>query len=138
MSIRVLTEYCTGCRRCALACSTGAISMADGVAVIGDACTLCGACAEECSFDAIELTRPRGNAVAPDAARGVWVFAEQRHGQVHGVAFELLGRGRGLADELGCPLTAVIFGERVESAAGELIARGADTVYALEHPSLAH
>lgn len=67
----------------------------------------------------------------------VWVFAEQEDNCISEIAFELLGKGRELADILGVPLAAVLAGSGVESLTGELIARGADRVHLLDHPSLA-
>lgn len=63
-----------------------------------------------------------------EAYRGVWVFAEQRHGVLSAVSFELLGVGRTLSDDLGVPLTAVLFGPDMEDAVRELVRRGADRV----------
>ncbi|HPC49235.1 MAG TPA: electron transfer flavoprotein subunit alpha, partial [Kiritimatiellia bacterium] len=70
---------------------------------------------------------------------GVWTLAEQAHGELKGVSFELLARGRKLADQLGVPLVSVLIGDGVEdSRLHELIARGADEVYAVQDPRLAH
>ena len=33
--------------------------------------------------------------------QGIWVFAEQRHGELQKVSLEILGESRRLADELG-------------------------------------
>ena len=44
---------------------------------------------------------------------GVWVFAEQRNGELQKVSLEILGEGRRLADELGVKLTAVLLGNNV-------------------------
>ena len=42
-----------------------------------------------------------------DRSKGeVWVFAEQEEGKLSEVPFELLGKGRELADRLGVPLAA--------------------------------
>jgi hypothetical protein len=37
---------------------------------------------------------------------GVLIFAEQEEGEIHQVAYELLGKGRELADNLGVPLSS--------------------------------
>ncbi|NLS76340.1 MAG: electron transfer flavoprotein subunit alpha/FixB family protein [Chloroflexi bacterium] len=69
----------------------------------------------------------------------VWTLAEQHEGKLHSVSFELLARGRALAEAKGCRLCAVVLGAEVSQAqAEELIARGADRVYVVEHPALAH
>jgi electron transfer flavoprotein alpha subunit len=60
----------------------------------------------------------------------VWTIAEQRDGQLKRVSFELLSRGRGLADKLGTRLASVVIGgDFTEEALAELIHRGADEVY---------
>lgn len=71
--------------------------------------------------------------------KGVWVFAEQRDGQLQKVALELLGKGRAIADKLGVKLTALLVGgEGMEDATKELIAFGADEVIYAHNPLLKH
>ena len=67
---------------------------------------------------------------------GVLIFAEQEDGELHKVSFELLGKGRELADKLKCKLDAVLLGYQVKNEAYELIYRGADRVFLYDHPSL--
>lgn len=68
----------------------------------------------------------------------IWTLAERRDGDLHSVSFELLTRGRELADARGCRLASVILGHGIQAGeADELIARGADQVYVIDHPSLA-
>lgn len=67
----------------------------------------------------------------------VWVFAEQEDGIIADVVFELLGKGRELADALGVKLAAVLCGNGVEKLAADLAARGADRIYLAAHSSLA-
>jgi electron transfer flavoprotein alpha subunit len=70
--------------------------------------------------------------------KGVWVFAEQRDGELQKVALELLGKGRQIADKLGTPLTAVLLGSEVDSIAKDLVAYGADKVLYAEDKLLKH
>jgi electron transfer flavoprotein alpha subunit len=67
---------------------------------------------------------------------GVMVVGEQREGTVHSVSFELLARGRQLADKLGVGLSCVLMGSRVKTNAACLIEKGADVVYVIDDPSL--
>ena len=67
---------------------------------------------------------------------GILIFAEQEDGEIHQVSFELLGKGRELADRLGVQLNAVLLGWHMEKKASELIYRGADNVFLYDHPSL--
>ena len=67
----------------------------------------------------------------------VWTLAEQHEGTLKTVSFELLARGRRLADSLGTRLASLVFARRMEdSVAQELIERGADEVYLIEHDEL--
>jgi electron transfer flavoprotein alpha subunit len=60
--------------------------------------------------------------------QNILVFAEQEYGQIHPVAFEILGKARELADTLPADLHAVIAGpEGLDPQ--QLIRRGADTVH---------
>jgi electron transfer flavoprotein alpha subunit len=62
----------------------------------------------------------------------VWVFAEQEDGKLADIAFELLGKGRELADRLGVKLSAVLLGSGVESLSKALINHGADIVHVVD------
>jgi electron transfer flavoprotein alpha subunit len=79
----------------------------------------------------------KSNKANLDEWSGIWVFAEFRHGVIAPVTFELLGVGRKLADARCVPLAAVVFGDGVEAAAGELIVYGADQVFVVDDPRLA-
>ena len=69
----------------------------------------------------------------------VWVLAEQEAGQPLPVAFELLARGRQLADAAGGELVAVILGTALtDGELDRLIRAGADAVVAIESPDLEH
>lgn len=71
--------------------------------------------------------------------KGVWVFIEHEHGHAHPVSWELLGKGRELADKLGVELAGVLLGgtdEAVRALVGEVGAHGADLCYVAQHPVL--
>lgn len=70
--------------------------------------------------------------------KGVWVFAEQRDGELQKVSLELLGKGREIADKLGVELTALLLGNKIDSIAEELVAYGADKVIYAQNPLLSH
>ncbi len=136
MSLHILVDKCVGCTLCVKVCPFGALSMAEKIAVADmDKCTLCGACVDACKFSAIVLKREKV-AAAETPAKGVWVFCEQKRGVLQSVSFELLGKGRELADKLGTELCGVLLGHGVEPKAQEVIQRGADVVYVVDHPAL--
>lgn len=70
--------------------------------------------------------------------RGVWVFAEQREGELQKVSLELLGEGRKIADKLGVKLTALILGDNIKALADTLGRHGADEVIVAESELLKH
>jgi electron transfer flavoprotein alpha subunit len=64
--------------------------------------------------------------------KGVLIFAELTDGKLSGIAQELLGVGRKLADALGEGLSAVVAGSGVGGAAQQAIVFGADKVYVVD------
>lgn len=72
--------------------------------------------------------------------KDVWVYAEQRQGKLMKVGLELLGEGRRLSRELGADtkVCAVLVGADTGHLVEELYAYGADRVYQMEDPLLAH
>ena len=131
-----ITDKCTGCEKCIPSCPYGAIEVVDKKAVILETCTLCGACVISCPFKAIELTKKEVKMAGLEEYKGVWVFAEQKNGKVQSVVYELLGKGRELADQLKVELAAMLLGEKMDEAAQELIGYGADKVYLADHEKL--
>lgn len=68
---------------------------------------------------------------------GVWTIAEASRGKIKEVSFELLTRGRKLADKLGTELASVLIGNNINNDdLQELIYRGADKVYVVDDPQL--
>jgi electron transfer flavoprotein alpha subunit len=65
---------------------------------------------------------------------GLWVFVEQRDGTPAQVSFELLGKGRDLAEKLEVDVTAILIGHNVSEIAEELIFYGADRVIIADDP----
>ncbi len=135
LPISVDKDLCTGCGLCIQACPFGSIEMVGDYPEIKDDCRLCNACVEACPEGAITIKETEGETDL-SKYKGVMVYAEQRKGVVHPVAYELLGKGRELADQLGEPLYAVLIGSDVKAGAEELAVRSADKVYTYEDPAL--
>jgi electron transfer flavoprotein alpha subunit len=68
--------------------------------------------------------------------RGIWVFVEQRSGELVELCLECLNGGRQLAEKLDTELSAILLGHNVEKLAQELIASGANNVYMVDNPLL--
>lgn len=68
--------------------------------------------------------------------KDVYVFAEQRDGNLQKVGIELIGEARKLADDLGQNVVAVLLGNKIKEKASELIAHGADKVVVVDDEML--
>ncbi len=136
MSIWIDADKCTGCGSCESVCPFGAIEIVNDLAQINEGCNLCGACKDACEFDAIVIELPVEEAHGEDSSSGVWVFAEQYKGEVKDVAYELISKGRELANALNTELCAVCIGHNLEGI--DLLGQyGADKVYLFDDPLLA-
>ncbi|MCL2877729.1 MAG: electron transfer flavoprotein subunit alpha [Acidobacteria bacterium] len=132
------TEKCKGCKLCIKACPFEALYMEGKLAVLKpEECRACSACLDSCPFDAITEAEKKSGPADLSDFKGVWVFAEQNHGRVREVAYELLATGRQLADDRESELSAVLLGHNVTGAAAGLVAAGADKVYVVDQPDLA-
>jgi electron transfer flavoprotein alpha subunit len=66
--------------------------------------------------------------------KDIWVVAEHFQGKLNDITFELLGKGRELAQALGGKLAVALIGDGLAGLVGELGA--ADLVYTAERPEL--
>jgi electron transfer flavoprotein alpha subunit len=139
MSIIVNLEKCSGCESCLEACPFDAIGFKDGKAYINEYCNACMSCMAVCPEGAIIETEKDEQSAEQRAKlesyKDVLVFAEQRDGKIASVAYELLGVGTRLSNELGTQLLAVLLGAG-EAEAQELIKWGADKVLLCRDSSL--
>jgi len=163
--IYVINEKCTGCTLCVKSCPVSCIDMvprpaedkAKGVkwpklAVIDEIkCIFCGACVKVCDdlgektkktdvFHAIvmekEVVESSGPVIDPALYKGVWCYAEVRHGKLVPTIFELLTVAGTLNAVLKEEISAVLIGHNVAQYAQEIIEHGADKVYVVDHPAL--
>lgn len=74
--------------------------------------------------------------ISLDAYQGVYIFAQQVDGKLDGIALELLGKGKQLAQDLGSELCAVLVGYQVAPLAQQLGEYGADKVILVDDPEL--
>lgn len=66
----------------------------------------------------------------------VWVFIDQFKGKPLPASWETIAAGRGLAEQLGGGVTALVFGHKVENIAQEAFHYGADEVLLADDASL--
>lgn len=137
--IKILLEKCVGCGLCVKVCPVNALTLDKNKAVIDyEKCTLCGCCVESCKFEAIKMLRKIIIKDDISSYKGVWVFAEQRDGDISSVVFELLSKARELANDLDTYVGAVLLGNSITDRAQGLIHRGADKVFVVDSENLKH
>jgi electron transfer flavoprotein alpha subunit len=100
--------------------------------VIDDKCNFCGACIQSCPVEALilhvkEKKRDLSN------HHGVLVFGEQE-GKIVDVVYELLGKGKELANKLNEELKCVILGSKMETQVREITTYGVHKVYFYDSP----
>ncbi len=136
VKLQIDKALCIGCGACVEGCPHSALKMEGDFPVVDERCILCGACIDVCPVAALSIPREKGKEDL-SVYRGIWVYAQKAGGGLHSSSFELLGKARELAKILGCEVSAVLLGDKVDYMAGELFAHGADRVYLADHPELA-
>ena len=71
-----------------------------------------------------------------EAYKGVFVFAQQVDNVISNIAYELIGKGKELAKDLGVEVTAVLVVSDVKGLADQLAEYGADKVIVVDDPEL--
>jgi len=131
-----VNEECTGCKLCIEKCPFNAIELKNNKAVILDNCTLCGTCENVCPVGAIKIEKKVKSNIDLSAYKDIWVFGEQRDGNLSPVIYELIGQGRKLADKLDANLCLVLTGYQLKKQAEELIKYGVDKIYLVDEKEL--
>jgi electron transfer flavoprotein alpha subunit/NAD-dependent dihydropyrimidine dehydrogenase PreA subunit len=133
-------ENCNGCKLCIKNCPFNAMIFEDGRIQVNDLCTLCGACANVCRQNAICIERKQASPQELEQYKGVFVWVEfdehETRLKPRKVAYELLGKGRYLADQLKQELVAVVLGDDRFIGLDTLAHFGADRVILCQHELL--
>lgn len=138
MGLKIDHETCILCGKCIKVCPYDALAQTDDTMVVNECCVFCGVCVEACPTEAITIEAGRlGLSKAErEAYRGVWIFGEQHNGNLHPVAFELMGIGAELARQRGCGLEVVVLGHDLSGIPEQMAGRAVGKVYLMEHPDL--
>jgi len=136
--IKILREKCNGCGVCVDICPYEAINMINKTPVINGNCQLCNICVSACEQKAILIEKEEVREIAKvdlSKYKDVLVFAEQYKNKVAPVTFELLGKGKELAEKLNEKLLCVILGNNIFNEA-KVLCSYADKVYIYDNSEL--
>ncbi len=115
-------------------CPFGAISYTTKLE-ISSACKMCKLCARK-SGGIIEYIEEEKKSVDKSLWKGVCVFVEHNHGEIHRVTYELCGKARELAEIIGQEVYALMIGFNISDKAKELLHYGADKVFLYDDAAL--
>ena len=144
----IISDKCIACQICIGECPVGAIQLAaDGVARIDpELCVGCGKCFESCPVDAVRFEKKKRKRLSREdrgmpgrelpGYEGVAVYIEVAEGEGAQVSWELVGKARELAGQLGTRVIGFLLGDGVEAIAREAAAYGCDEVYVVDRPVL--
>lgn len=116
-------------------CPFKAISYVDGKLDINAGCKLCKMCVRT-SNGVITFEEDVVNSVNKDEYKGVCVYVDSDHGNIHPVSFELIGKALQLAKVINHPVYALLIGNNTDDNAKELLEYGVDKVFVYEHEKL--
>lgn len=126
-------QKCILCGKCVDKCPFGALRIEHNGITVGDSCRMCGLCVRHCPENAIRFEQ-RADMVDKEKWRDFLIYVEQERGDIHPVAFELIGEARRMAAKVGYKVNCVIVGSAgTAENARKLLPYGVDKVYVYEH-----
>jgi len=144
----IIADRCIGCQICVGECPVGAIQLsAEGVAIIDpEVCIGCGKCSQVCPVGAVRFETKRRQKTAQEveglpkgesaAYQGVAIFIEVLNNLGAQVSWELVEKGKELAEKRKTKVIGFLLGHQVEEIAQEAIAYGCGEVHVVDHPLL--
>ena len=136
--IKFDVDKCTLCGLCAEKCPFGALVIEGGGITVGDGCRMCGLCVRHCPEHAVRFEQ-QAKAFDKDQWKHFLIYVEQERGDIHPVAYELIGEARKMAAKVGYQVNCVIVGgPGTEENAGRLLEYGVDKVFVYEHEGFTH
>jgi len=144
----IIFDRCIGCQICVSECPVGAIQMSpESKAVLDpEVCIGCGKCSQVCPVAAVQFEKKKRRKIAPEVRglapgeegdyRGVAIFIEVAEGLGAQVSWELIGKGRELAQQRKTKVLGLLLGHQVANIAREALAYGCDEVHVIDDPLL--
>lgn len=132
--LRFDSDKCSLCGVCVEKCPFGALKMERRGIKVGDNCRMCGICVRQCPEQALCFEQRAGE-VDKSKWQNFLIYVEQERGDIHPVAYELIGEARKMAANVGFQVNCLLIGgDGTRKNAEKLLPYGVDHVYVYEHP----
>ena len=127
-------QKCSLCGTCVEKCPFGALSIESAGIVVSESCRMCGLCVRHCPEKAIRFEQ-KAKSFNKEKWKDFMIFVEQERGDIHPVAYELIGEARKMAPKVNYKVNCVIVGGvGTGENAKKMLQYGVDKVYVYEHP----
>ena len=117
-------------------CPFNAISYKDGKLDIGAGCKLCKMCVRSGPAGVVTFKEDEVEEINKDDYKGICVYADSDHGEIHKVTFELIGKAIELASVINHPVYALLIGYNTKDNTDELLSYGVDKVFVYDDEKL--
>ncbi len=117
-------------------CPFGALEKTAGGVETNAACKMCRLCVKRSTNGEVEYIEEENQDADISMYHDICVLADQTDGEIHPVTFELIGKGRELADKAGCRLICLMIGENVTALADELLHYPVDEIFVYDDTEL--
>lgn len=117
-------------------CPFKAISYENGKLDINAGCKLCKMCVNKGPKGVITYEEDVINIINKDDYKGICVYADNDHGVIHKVTYELIGKAIELAKVINHPVYVLLIGSNVKENANDLLNYGVDKVFVYDHELL--
>lgn len=132
--LRFDSDKCSLCGVCVEKCPFGALKMERRGIKVGNNCRMCGICVRQCPEQALCFEQRAGE-VDKSKWQNFLIYVEQERGDIHPVAYELIGEARKMAAKAGFQVNCLLIGgDGTKENAEKLLPYGVDHVYVYEHP----
>lgn len=129
-------KKCTLCKKCIGACPFNAIELKNEGICFNSSCKMCKICIKACPEKALSFEEVKKEAVDKSKYRGILVYVEHYHGEIHPVTLELIGKASELTKNVGDDVYCLFIGHDIEGSAQKLLHYGVKKVFIYDYPGL--
>lgn len=117
-------------------CPFSAMEEKEGKIEINAACKMCKLCVKKGPAGIMEFIEDEEVSIDKSLWKGIAVYVDHVEGDIHPVSYELIGKGRELAEKINHPVYAVFVGHDIKDKARELLHYGVDEVFVYDYEEL--